>query len=94
MSLDVYTQNIGLTQKATFWSNYVSALKGAEDLRAPEEAQTRVCPMFPSCRKTADGPRRERSRAWDRVGNTRSKIHLQLVQSKYTPAESAFKQLI
>ena len=58
MSLDVYTQNIGLTQKATvigkndssandslpvqFWSNYVSALKGAEDLRAPEEAHTRV----------------------------------------------------
>ena len=29
----------------------------------------------------------------DRVGNTRSKVHLQLLQSKYTPAES-FKQLI
>jgi len=28
MSLDSYTQNIPLTQKARFWSNYVSALKG------------------------------------------------------------------
>ena len=83
MSLDVYTQNIPLTQKATvnsiknyqrkyiemievpkdckgrkttkslltrsnfcllvqFWSNYVSALKGEEDLRAPEEPTTRI----------------------------------------------------
>jgi len=28
MSLDTYTQNIPLTQKARFWSNYVAALKG------------------------------------------------------------------
>jgi len=28
MSLDLYTRNIPLTQKARFWSNYVSALKG------------------------------------------------------------------
>ena len=28
MSVDLYTHNIPLTQKATFWSNYVSALKG------------------------------------------------------------------
>ena len=28
MQLDLYTQNAGLTQKAKFWCNYVSALKG------------------------------------------------------------------
>ena len=28
MSMDLYTQNITLTQKAKFWSNYISALKG------------------------------------------------------------------
>lgn len=50
MSLDVYTQNIPLTQKATFWSNYVSALKGEEDLRAPEEPTTRI--MYPSIVET------------------------------------------
>ena len=27
--------------KARFWSNYVSALKGTQDLRAPEEARIR-----------------------------------------------------
>jgi len=37
MHLDLYTQNAGLTQKAKFWCNYVSALKGSQDLRAPEE---------------------------------------------------------
>merc|ERR1712126_5453 len=42
MSLDSYTQNIPLTQKARFWSNYVSALKGSQDLRAPEEAGPRT----------------------------------------------------
>jgi len=42
MSLDLYTQNIPLTQKARFWSNYVSALKGTQDLRAPEEGRLRV----------------------------------------------------
>merc|ERR1712126_226212 len=42
MSLDSYTQNIPLTQKARFWSNYVSALKGSQDLRAPEEAVPRT----------------------------------------------------
>merc|ERR1739848_706366 len=36
MHLDLYTQNAGLTQKAKFWCNYVSALKGAQDLRAPD----------------------------------------------------------
>ena len=28
MSLDLYTRNIPLAQKARFWGNYVSALKG------------------------------------------------------------------
>merc|ERR1712033_20923 len=42
MSLDLYTQNIPLTQKARFWSNYVSALKGSQDLRAPEEGRVRT----------------------------------------------------
>jgi len=37
MHLDLYTQNAGLTQKAKFWCNYVSALKGTQDLRAPNE---------------------------------------------------------
>merc|ERR1711964_695438 len=41
MSLDSYTQNIPLTQKARFWSNYVSALKGSQDLRAPDEGRIR-----------------------------------------------------
>jgi len=37
MHLDLYTQNAGLTHKAKFWCNYVSALKGSQDLRAPED---------------------------------------------------------
>merc|ERR1712141_393755 len=36
VSLDLYTQNIPLTQKAKFWSNYISSLKGNQDLRANE----------------------------------------------------------
>merc|ERR1712008_501050 len=47
---EVYTASIGLTQKATLWSNYVSALMGNEDLRAPEEATTRV--WYPSIVET------------------------------------------
>ena len=31
MSLDLYTRNIPLTQKARFWGNYVSSLKGEID---------------------------------------------------------------
>jgi len=41
-SLDLYTQNASLTQKAKFWTNYVSALKGAQDLRAPDETNVRT----------------------------------------------------
>merc|ERR1739848_241970 len=37
MHLDLYTQNAGLTHKAKFWCNYVSALKGSQDLRAPDQ---------------------------------------------------------
>merc|ERR1712243_45958 len=37
MSLDLYTRDLPLTQKARFWSNYVSSLKGSQDLCAPEE---------------------------------------------------------
>ena len=32
MHLDLYTQNSGLTHKAKFWCNYVSALKGESNL--------------------------------------------------------------
>merc|ERR1712106_121032 len=42
MSLDVYTNSIPLTQKAQFWSTYISALKGAQSLRAPEIDLPRV----------------------------------------------------
>lgn len=42
MHLDLYTQNAGLTQKAKFWCNYVSALKGSQDLRAPDEFSLRA----------------------------------------------------
>ena len=41
MSLDLYTAHIPLTQKASFWSNFVSSLKGSQDLRAPEEPRIR-----------------------------------------------------
>merc|ERR1712080_698239 len=37
MSLDVYTQNIPLTQKARFWTNYVAALKGTLDVEYQHE---------------------------------------------------------
>jgi hypothetical protein len=37
-SLNTYTQNIPLTQKAKFWSNYVSALKG--NFKAAENHRT------------------------------------------------------
>merc|ERR1712059_83128 len=51
MSVDVYTQNIGLTQKAKFWSTYISALKGVEELRVIEEGpHTRT--WYPSITET------------------------------------------
>merc|ERR1711997_695786 len=37
MHLDLYTSNSALTHKAKFWCNYVGALKGSQDLRAPDE---------------------------------------------------------
>jgi len=37
MHLDLYTSNNPLTHKAKFWCNYVGALKGSQDLRAPDD---------------------------------------------------------
>jgi hypothetical protein len=37
MHMDLYTSNAPLTQKANFWCNFVSSLKGAQDLRCPDE---------------------------------------------------------
>ena len=37
MTLDLYTRNIPLTQKARFWGNYVSALKGFDLVIAPSQ---------------------------------------------------------
>merc|ERR1711884_111811 len=50
MSLDLYTRNIPLTQKARFWGNYVSALKGTADLCAAPEP--RVTNIYPSITET------------------------------------------
>merc|ERR1712079_336870 len=50
MSLDLYTRNIPLTQKARFWGNYVSALKGNADLCAAPEARVRT--FYPSITET------------------------------------------
>merc|ERR1712123_75637 len=50
MSLDLYTRNIPLTQKARFWGNYVSALKGNADLCAAPEP--RVTNWYPSITET------------------------------------------
>merc|ERR1712170_4294 len=50
MHLDLYTSNSALTHKAKFWCNYVGALKGSQDLRAPEEAVIRT--LHPSIVET------------------------------------------
>eukprot|EP00091_Calanus_sinicus_P025083 TRINITY_DN937_c0_g1_i11.p2 TRINITY_DN937_c0_g1~~TRINITY_DN937_c0_g1_i11.p2 ORF type:complete len:116 (-),score=27.81 TRINITY_DN937_c0_g1_i11:39-386(-) len=50
MSFDTYTQSIPLTQKAKFWSNYVSALKGSQDLYAGDCVDTRT--WYPSITET------------------------------------------
>merc|ERR1711915_1029090 len=50
ISLDLYTRNIPLTQKARFWGNYVSALKGNADLCAGPEP--RVINYYPSITET------------------------------------------
>merc|ERR1712223_1355591 len=50
MSLDLYTRNIPLTQKANFWGNYVSALKGNADLCAAPEP--RITHYYPSVTET------------------------------------------
>merc|ERR1711892_929038 len=50
MSVDLYTRNISLTQKAKFWGDYVSALKGNADLCAAPEP--RVTNWYPSITET------------------------------------------
>merc|ERR1712055_457538 len=46
MSLDLYTRHVPLTQKAKFWGNFVSSLKGNADLCAGPEP--RVTNFYPS----------------------------------------------
>merc|ERR1712226_697329 len=46
MSLDLYTRHVPLTQKAKFWGNFVSSLKGNADLCAAPEP--RVTNWYPS----------------------------------------------
>merc|ERR1712156_238940 len=50
MAFDTYTQSIPLTQKATFWTNYIGALKGSHPLRAREDVDSRIC--YPSITET------------------------------------------
>jgi len=50
MHLDLYTNNAALTQKARFWCNFVSSLKGVQDLRAPDDRMFR--PLHPSIVET------------------------------------------
>eukprot|EP00092_Neocalanus_flemingeri_P040159 GFUD01043744.1.p1 GENE.GFUD01043744.1~~GFUD01043744.1.p1 ORF type:complete len:116 (-),score=25.09 GFUD01043744.1:120-467(-) len=55
MSFETFTQSISLTQKAKFWSNYVSALKGSQSLCAADDANTRT--WYPSITETVpDSP--------------------------------------
>jgi len=42
MHLDLYTSNNPLTHKAKFWCNYIGALKGSQDLRAPDDRLMRT----------------------------------------------------
>merc|ERR1719312_2311927 len=46
MSFDLSTQNITLTQKAKFWTNYISALKGQDALCAAGEGESKL--WYPS----------------------------------------------
>merc|ERR1711872_335197 len=46
MNLDCYTQHIPLTSKARFWSNFLSALKGSNDLYASPVPHVRT--YYPS----------------------------------------------
>ena len=44
-SLDLYTQNIPLTQKAKFWTNFVSSLKGRSDIKISSYICTDLFPL-------------------------------------------------
>ena len=51
MNLDVYTQHVPLTQKARFWGNFVSALKGAKyaNIYANFHAKYHSCLLIVEC---------------------------------------------
>ena len=51
MNLDVYTQHVPLTQKARFWGNFVSALKGAKyaNIYAKNICKYHSCPFMVDC---------------------------------------------
>eukprot|EP00091_Calanus_sinicus_P021620 TRINITY_DN6493_c0_g1_i6.p1 TRINITY_DN6493_c0_g1~~TRINITY_DN6493_c0_g1_i6.p1 ORF type:complete len:118 (-),score=33.88 TRINITY_DN6493_c0_g1_i6:70-423(-) len=50
MSVSLSTQNLSLTQAARFWSDYISALKGNQDLNAPLDEHVRS--YYPSIMET------------------------------------------
>eukprot|EP00092_Neocalanus_flemingeri_P044382 GFUD01049205.1.p1 GENE.GFUD01049205.1~~GFUD01049205.1.p1 ORF type:complete len:101 (-),score=31.50 GFUD01049205.1:14-316(-) len=58
-SLSAHTQNIPLTQQARFWSNYVSALKGNQDLRVSDPTIIETVPYeYPDLMQQFDRPKR------------------------------------
>ena len=70
MNLDVYTQHIPLTQKARFWGNWVSALKGGKDLCAAPEPHIRH--FYPSIVETMPGAD---SRLKNEFGRLEARVH-------------------
>ncbi|KAF0314792.1 hypothetical protein GQ607_017976 [Colletotrichum asianum] len=44
--LDVIGRNEPIQRKAKFWQSYVRALKGTDDMRAPDRASTRPRSIF------------------------------------------------
>ena len=49
MNLDVYTQHVPLTQKARFWGNFVSALKGAKYTNIYANIYANIYTKYHSC---------------------------------------------
>ena len=47
MHLDLYTNNAALTQKARFWCNFVSSLKGEFDGRGVDRERVRTGSEMP-----------------------------------------------
>merc|ERR1711955_184363 len=62
MSLDTYTRYVPLHKAASFWGNYVSALKGNADLCAAPEP--RVTHYYPSITETLPPVPRLHARVW------------------------------